>query len=115
LEAVSASADFDNTTSASNRSNQYFIVSPTGTDPDNYMQNGFCAWHDYTGDSTLDGGGGASGPGTPLTFANMPYVTNVGRSCGASFVNAGNQLDGVTIVGGHEYAETITDQFPAGG
>jgi hypothetical protein len=115
FEAVKASGHFGNSTSASNRSNQYFIVSPTGTDPDNYMQNGFCAWHDYTGDSTLDGGGGASGPGTPLAFANMPYVTDVGSSCGASFVNAANQLDGVTIVGGHEYAETITDQFPAGG
>ena len=114
-EAVNASAHFGNTTSTSNRNNQYFIVSPTGTDPDNYMQNGFCAWHDYTGDSTLDGGGGASGPGTPLAFTNMPYVPNVGSSCGAGFVNAGNVLDGVTIVGGHEYAETITDEFPAGG
>ena len=47
----------------------------------------------------------------------MPYVTDLGASCGQNFVNAGSAgtLDGVTIVEGHEYAETITDQNPAGG
>jgi serine protease len=47
----------------------------------------------------------------------MPYVTDVGASCGENFVNSGSAgtLDGVTIVEGHEYNETITDQFPAGG
>jgi hypothetical protein len=47
----------------------------------------------------------------------MPYVTDAGSSCGMNFVNGGSAgtLDGVSIVGGHEYAETITDQFPAGG
>jgi serine protease len=41
----------------------------------------------------------------------------MGSSCGANFVNSGpgGVDDGVTIVEGHEYAETITDQFPAGG
>ncbi len=112
-EAVVASAHFGNKTSAANRNNQYFIVSPRGTDPDDYQQSGFCAWHDYTGDATLTGGGGATGAGTPLAFTNMPYVPDVGASCGANFVS--NPLDGVTIVGGHEYAETITDQFPSGG
>jgi serine protease len=52
-----------------------------------------------------------------VAFTNMPYVTDAGSSCGMSFVNSGaaGALDGVTIVGGHEYAETITDQFPNGG
>lgn len=47
----------------------------------------------------------------------MPYVTDAGQSCGESFVNAGSTgtLDGVTIVNGHEFAETVTDQYPAGG
>ncbi len=115
LEAVNAAAHFGNTTAASNLDTQYVIVSPTGTDPDSYKQSGFCAWHDYTGDSGLDGGGAVSGPGTPLAFTNMPYIPNAGASCGAGFVNPGNALDGVTIVGGHEYAETLTDQFPTGG
>jgi serine protease len=112
-EAENAAAHFGNTTTATNRDAQYVVVSPTGTDPDNYQQNGFCAWHDYSADSTMDGGGAVPGP--VLAFTNLPYITDVGASCGAGFVNPGNNLDGVTIVGGHEYAETITDQFPAGG
>jgi serine protease len=112
-EAENAATHFGNTTQARNRNAQYVVVSPTGTNPDNYQGNGFCAWHDYTGDSTLDGGG--SVPGPLMAFTNMPYVPDVGANCGAGFVNPGNQLDGVTIVEGHEYAETITDQFPAGG
>jgi serine protease len=113
VEAEAAAAHFGNTTATLNRHVQYDIISPTGTNPDNYQGQGFCAWHDYTGDAYLDGGGGASGP--LLAFTNMPYVTDVGSSCGAGFVNPGNNLDGVTIVNGHEWAETITDQFPAGG
>jgi hypothetical protein len=114
-EAVKAAAHFGNITTASNRDNQYFIVSPTGANPDGYRQGGFCAWHDFTGDASMDGGGAVGGPGTPLAFTNLPYIPDAGVNCGAGVVNPGNQLDGVTIVSGHEYAETITDQFPAGG
>jgi len=113
VEAEKAATHFGNTTTASNRDAQYVVLSPTGTNPDNYQGNGFCAWHDYSGDTTLDGGGGAAGP--LIAFTNMPYVPDVGFSCGAGVVNPGNNLDGVSIVEGHEYAETITDQFPAGG
>lgn len=113
LEAAKAAVHFGNTTLAANRHAEYDIISPTGTNPDNYIGGGFCAWHDYTGDSTLDGGGGASGPF--VAFSNMPYVPDAGANCGAGFVNSGNDLDGVTIVNGHEYAETITDQFPVSG
>src|SRR5260370_20134829 len=47
----------------------------------------------------------------------MPYVTDAGQNCGQNFVNAGSQglLDGASIVEGHEYAETSTDQYPAFG
>jgi serine protease len=117
-EAVKAATHFGNTTAASNRDTQYVVVSPTGTNPDgfNTPTGSFCAWHDYTGDSTLSGGA-VNSPDGPLAFTNLPYVTDAGSSCGADFVNsgAGGTLDGVSIVGGHEYAETITDQFPAGG
>jgi serine protease len=115
-EAENAAGHFGNTTQASNANNQYFIVSPTGTQPDgfNTLFGNFCAWHDYTGDSSI---GSVSQPNGMLAFTNMPYVTDAGASCGSNFVNAGSAgtLDGVTIVGGHEYSETITDQFPAGG
>jgi serine protease len=47
----------------------------------------------------------------------MPYIVDAGASCGVNFINSGSAgtLDGVSIVNGHEYAETITDQNPAGG
>jgi serine protease len=115
-EAVVAAQHFGNTTQASNANNQYVIISPTGTDPDNYETQGFCAWHDYTGDSTLSGGA-VNSPVGLLAFTNLPYIPNAGASCGQGFVNSGSAgtLDGVSIVEGHEYAETITDTFPAGG
>ena len=56
---------FGNTTQASNANAQYVIVSPHGTNPDSYESGGFCAWHDYTADSTLDGGGAVSSPTAP--------------------------------------------------
>ncbi|MFG2041671.1 putative Ig domain-containing protein [Dactylosporangium sp. NPDC048998] len=114
--AVAAASHFGNTTAASNRNAQYVIVSPHGTTPDgfNTPSGGFCAWHDWNGDSTLTGGAVSSSVGD-IAFTNMPYVTDAGSSCGQGFVNSPGTLDGVTIVEGHEYAETITDQNPAGG
>ncbi|WP_207911087.1 PKD domain-containing protein [Roseateles saccharophilus] len=113
-EAVKAAAHFGNTTAASNRYVQYVIMSPTGTKPDgfNTPNGGFCAWHDYTGDTSLSGGAVNSSYGD-IAFTNMPYVTDMGTSCGQSSVSS--VLDGFSIVGGHEYAETVTDQNPAGG
>jgi hypothetical protein len=118
VEAVAAAAHFGNTTASANRNAQYVVVSPTGTHPDgfNTATGNFCAWHDYNGDTTLTGGA-VSSPYGDIAFTNMPYVTDAGTSCGQNYVNSGSAgtLDGVTIVEGHEYAETITDQNPAGG
>jgi hypothetical protein len=113
-EAASAAAFFGNTTAALNRDAQYIILSPPGSDPDQYKQQGFCAWHDYTGDSLLSGG--AASPGY-IAFTNMPYLPDVGVICGARFINPGPnlKLQGVSIVAGHEFAETVTDQEPPGG
>ena len=89
-------------------------MSPTATKPDgfNTPNGGFCAWHDFNGDTTLSGGAAAS-PYGDVAFTNMPYVTDLSVSYGQSFVSS--VLDGFSIVGGHEYAETVTDQNPAGG
>jgi serine protease len=100
-EAVVAAAHFGNTTSASNASSQYMIVSPHGANPDNYVNNGFCAWHSST----------TSAYGK-VAYTNLPYIPDAGFSCYANSVNSsGGGLDGVTVVGGHEYAETTTDPF----
>ena len=47
----------------------------------------------------------------------MPYITDAGPNCGENFINAGpaGLLDGVSIVGGHEQAEAITDPNPPTG
>ena len=107
-EAVRAAQHFANTSAAANRYAQYVIVSPSGTHPDGFGNAGqnFCAWHDYTPSQFGD-----------LAYSNMPYVSDLGSSCGTSFVNSGaaGALDGFSIVGGHEYAETLTDQNPPGG
>jgi serine protease len=114
VEAVNAAAHFGNTNAAANRDANYVIISPTGTNPDNYQNQGFCAWHDYNGDSTLSGGPVTS-PYGDIAFTNLPYIPDAGASCGQNFVNANGPLDGVSIVEGHEYAETSTDQNPPGG
>jgi Putative Ig domain len=118
VEAVNAAAHFGNTTAAANRDAQYIIVSPHGTHPDGYNtpSGQFCAWHDWNGDTTLSGGA-VSSPYGDIAFTNSPYITDMGASCGQNFVNGGSAgtLDGVSIVNGHEYAETITDQNPPGG
>lgn len=118
VEAVNAANHFGNATQASNRNAQYFVVSPTGTTPDGFNTPGstFCAWHDVSADSALPGGGAANSS-IAVAFTNMPYLPDVVGRCGENFVNIGGPglVDGVTIVGGHEYAETLTDQFPPGG
>lgn len=69
----------------------------------------YCAWHSNT---TVNG--------ADLPYTNMPYVSDAGAGCGANFVATGSSgvngaTEGVTIVGGHEYAETVTDPAPSSG
>ncbi|HTJ67112.1 MAG TPA: putative Ig domain-containing protein [Actinospica sp.] len=112
-EAVNAAAHFGNTTSASNRYTYYVILSPTGTNPDNY-QGQYCAWHDYTGDSSLTGGA-VSSPYGDIAFSNQPYNMDSGAGCGVGFVNSPGTLDGWTMTLGHEWHEMMSDKNPAGG
>ncbi|RAG87195.1 hypothetical protein DN069_02690 [Streptacidiphilus pinicola] len=112
-EAVNAAGHFGNTTAAANRDAYYVIISPTGANPDNY-QGQYCAWHDYTGDSSLTGGA-VNSPYGPLAFSNQPYNMDSGSGCGVGFINSPGTLDGWTMTLGHEWHETMSDQFPAGG
>ena len=83
----------------------YFVFTPTG-----HSMRGFgtswCAWHDEPTS------------GTNMAYAYMPYIPDAGASCGRNFVNATNNsygngyFDGFSIVGGHEYAEAVTDPHP---
>jgi serine protease len=108
-EALAAANHFGNTTVDSNRNSQYVIVSPTGTHPDgfNTAAANFCAWHDAVQSPSTAG---------LVAFTNLPYLTDAGASCGQNYVNKTNGLlDGISIVEGHEYAETLSDMAPGAG
>jgi hypothetical protein len=109
-EADRAAVHFGNKTAASNTSVQYVIVSPTGTHPGGFglPTSNFCAWHDFTRGKDI----AVTTPRGNLAFTNMPYVSDQLANCGTGFVNKPGVLDGFSIVEGHEYAETLTDQWP---
>jgi len=98
-EAVNAASHFGNTTASSNASVQYVIATATGNSASGFGIQ-YCAWHSAT--SSSDGN---------VAYTNLPYITDAGGSCGANFNGLGPNA-GITIVSGHEMAETITDQFP---
>jgi hypothetical protein len=46
------------------------------------------------------------------TPPNLPFMLDAGTSCGEDFVNSSGIYDGLNMVFGHEYAETVTDPDP---
>lgn len=103
-EAVRAAQHFGNTTAASNATVQYVIATAKGNSASGFGTQ-YCAWHSSVNSSTVGGN---------VAYTNLPYITDAGASCGANFNGLGPNA-GITIVEGHEMAETITDQFPNGG
>jgi serine protease len=101
-EAVRAAQFFGNTTASKNASIQYVIATAHGSNASGFGTQ-YCAWHSSTS-STVGN----------VAYTNLPYITDAGASCGANFNGLGPHA-GVTIVGGHEMAETVSDQFPNGG
>lgn len=86
---------------------EIIVDSPHGVSPSGFGTQ-YCAWHSST-----------TANGASLPYTNMPYIPDAGSSCGASFVATSGGVnaasEGVTIVGGHEYAETVTDPVPSSG
>lgn len=101
-EAVRAAQHFGNNTAASNASVQYVIASATRNSSTGFGTQ-YCAYHSST--SSVAGN---------VAYTNLPYITDAGATCGANFNGLGANA-GITIVGGHEMAEVMTDQFPDGG
>ena len=98
-EAVRAAAHFVN---QPNTQVQYVINTASGNNSSGFGTQ-YCAWHSST-----------SSPNGTIAYTNMPCITDAGASCGANFNGLGANA-GITIVGGHEFAETETDIFPNGG
>jgi serine protease len=101
-EAVRAAAHFGNTTASSNQSAQYVIATAHGYNASGFGSQ-YCAYHSSTSSSYGN-----------VAYTNLPYITDAGASCGANFNGLGAKA-GITIVEGHELAETISDQFPNSG
>jgi hypothetical protein len=103
-EAVRAAAHFGNKTVARNRDAQYIINEPKGFDSLGFGL--YCGYHSYVG----------SGYG-PLAYTDLPYVTDLGFDCGQNYVNSGadGTYDGLSLVAGHEFIETLTDPYPNNG
>jgi serine protease len=88
---------------------QIVVATQSGTCPVGFAApcNGtsgtYCAYHS------------ATSSGTP--YINLPYIPDAGTMCGKDFVNPTptGDNDGWSIVGGREYADTITDPFPPNG
>jgi hypothetical protein len=74
------------------------VFTPSGRSQPGFVANGWCAYH------------GATTSG--VVFGYIPYMPDAGGSCGRNAVSGGGILDGFSIVGGHEYAEAITDPYP---
>jgi serine protease len=98
-EASKAAAHFSNPNSAQV---QYVVATPSG-----HSESGFgtvwCAYHSST-----------SSTGGTIAYTYLPYMTDAGAACGANFNGLGANA-GITIVGGHEFAETESDIYPSGG
>jgi len=92
-EALSAANHFGVGTSVNV---QIVVATPTGHSTAGFaVPGGFCAYH---GKIVAD---------PNVTYTNLPYMTDGGSVCGANTVSG--PLDGVSIVEGHELAESITD------
>lgn len=95
-EAAKSATHFGNTTVNA----VYVIAVQHGSTPTGFGTS-YCAWH-----STVAVGG------HNVAFINLPYTPDA-SNCGANSVRGVN--DGLTIVAGHEQAETETDPQPITG
>ena len=82
----------------------YVVAIEQGHDPSGFASS-WCAWHS---DEYKTGVG-------EISFTNLPYMPDGGADCGSGAVNYPGINDGVSIVGGHEVAETETDPQPDSG
>ena len=85
---------------------QIVVATQSGTCPQGFDGSScpgtrtYCAWHSSSNEP----------------YINLPYLLDAGSACGEDFVNTTTgTYDGLSLVGGAEYANTITNPFPAGG
>jgi hypothetical protein len=87
-----------------NTADRQFVIATATHNSSSGFGTQYCAWHSSTSSAST---------GT-VAYTNLPYMTDAGGSCGANFNGLGPNA-GITIVEGHEYAESVTDAYPNGG
>jgi hypothetical protein len=110
-EAVKfATSDFTTTGFTYDPNATYIVLTPSGDSMQGFGTQ-WCAWHSATNSTS----------GT-VAYAYLPYQPDAGASCGQNFVFATDDptygtgyFDGFSVVGGHEYAEALTDPNPSSG
>lgn len=85
----------------------YVVATPHGHNTPGFG-SGFCAYHSAT-----------SYQSKLVSYTNLPYMPDAGGNCGAGIISPPSDEssadEGVTIVEGHEYAESVTDPNPPTG
>jgi len=85
----------------------YVVATPTGHSSSGFGTS-YCAYH-----------GATSSGGHLVSYTNLPYMPDAGANCGANFItppkDQSGATEGVTIVAGQEYAESVTDPNPPSG
>jgi hypothetical protein len=109
-EAIRAAEHFGNDNAGHNLNNQYIITSPPGIDPAGVFAKGDCAWHS----STVNLPWSVSSYDDRLSYTNMPYILDK-TNCTDGATSTPEYIDGVSIFGGHEYAESLTDAYDLAG
>jgi hypothetical protein len=88
--------------------NASYIVATANGHNSQGFGTAWCAYHSDTYNA-----------GQLVSYTNLPYMPNAGGNCGANFTSAPKDEsatdEGVTIVEGHEYGESITDPNPGSG
>ncbi len=85
----------------------YIVATPNGRNSIGFGTQ-WCAYHS------------ATYSGNVVSYTNLPYMPNAGGSCGSDFLSNAPKGEsatdeGVTIVEGHEYGESISDPQPPSG
>lgn len=85
----------------------YVVATPHGHNTFGFGTQ-WCAYHSNTYSSNKY-----------VSYTNLPYMPDAGANCGANFItppaDETGADEGVTIVQGHEYGESITDPVPFSG
>ncbi len=82
----------------------YIVATPHGRSTSGFRTQ-WCAYHSNTFTN-----------GKLVSYTNLPYIPDAGASCGSNIISPpGDESgadEGVTIVGGHEQGESVTDPQP---